>query len=79
PALYERAETYLAKKELPRAEKYYEKALEVNPEHALSELGLARIAKARKDKAAYTKHISKARKLDSGNPKIAAEAEKGWE
>ena len=76
PALYERAETYMEQDKIQWAERFYDRALRADPKHALSELGKAILAKARKDDAAYKQHLRKAKQLDPNDPKIREECKK---
>ncbi|MFW6253801.1 MAG: tetratricopeptide repeat protein [Chitinivibrionales bacterium] len=76
PAVYERAETYMLQNEVLWAQRFYERTLRTDPDYALAELGLAKIAKMRKDKAKYVEHLEKAYKLDPNNKIIKAEYSK---
>ncbi len=73
PALAARADVYLKQNKLDRAKDYYEKALKADAKFALAELGLARVAKAKKDNASYQRHLSKAKSLDPRNDEIMRE------
>ena len=77
PALSARGDTYLITAHLDRAEQYFSKALKVDPSYAPAELGLALVAKAQKNGAAYQEHITKAKSLDPKNPQILQETAKG--
>jgi len=76
PALLERAETYMEQSKPQWAERFYDRALRANPSYGLAELGKATIARLRKDKTAYKKHLKKAKQLDPNNPRIKAECKK---
>jgi len=73
PAIFERAEVYMLQDKPQWAQKFYERALRADPNHALSELGLAKIAKLRNDRAAYIMHLTKAYQLDPNNKDIQDE------
>jgi tetratricopeptide (TPR) repeat protein len=77
PALYERGDVYLLMAQYDRAEQYFAKALKLDPQYALAELGMARLAKAKKNTAGYQEHLGKAKALDPKNPLILEEAAKG--
>jgi tetratricopeptide (TPR) repeat protein len=76
PAYFERGETYMLQAKYPRAVTCYERALELNPNHALAELGLARAARAQNDLDGYKSHLENARKLAPDNDTITAELRK---
>jgi hypothetical protein len=71
--LYERAETHLLQQKLPWAETFYTRALRVDPSMAVAELGLAKLAKLKKDMASYKMHLEKARLLAPENELILEE------
>ncbi|MFW6253621.1 MAG: tetratricopeptide repeat protein [Chitinivibrionales bacterium] len=73
PALSARGDAYLKQNQLGRAQNFYEKALQVDSKFALAELGLARVAKMKKDIASYQKHLNKAKALDPENNQILTE------
>ncbi len=73
PAIYERAEVYMMQNELHWAERFYERVLKTDPKFALAELGLAKIAKLRKNDIMYMKHLKNAYKLDPNNELIKSE------
>ena len=73
PALYERANVYLLQGKLQWAETFYDRALKVDPNNAMIYLGLARLAKEKKDFATYSDLLEKARKLEPQNKEIQAE------
>lgn len=73
PALYERANIYLIQQRYDWAETFYKRALKVDSKYALAHLGLAKVAKAKKDKAGYKTHLEKAKSLDPNNVKIKKE------
>ncbi len=73
PALYERANVYLLQGKLQWAETFYERALKSDPNNPLVYLGLARLAKEKKDYATYSDMLEKGRKLDPQNREIQAE------
>lgn len=71
--LFERAETHLLQSKLPWAETFYTRALRADPQMGLAELGLAKVAKARKNMEEYKVHLDKAKQLDPENPVILQE------
>ncbi len=73
PAIYERAEVYLIQDKVQWAQKFYERALRADPQFALAELGLAKVAKLRKSKEQYMQHLTKAYEMDPNNPVIKKE------
>jgi tetratricopeptide (TPR) repeat protein len=77
PALYERGDVYLLLAQYDRAEQYFSKALKLDPRYALTELGMALLAKAQKNTAGYQEHLGKAKSLDPKNPLIMVETAKG--
>jgi tetratricopeptide (TPR) repeat protein len=76
PALAERGDVYMLKGEPDRAKEYYEKALEADAKYAPAELGLALVAKAKKDNATYLKHLNKAKALDPKDKAVLEELKK---
>ncbi|MBD3391528.1 MAG: tetratricopeptide repeat protein, partial [Chitinivibrionales bacterium] len=76
PAILERAEVYYEQSKPQWAQKFYERALRADPKLGRAELGLARIAKLRKDRAAYVMHLTKAYQLDPQDPEIREEYQK---
>jgi len=76
-ALLERGEVYLLQNKPDRAQEYFLKALKADPKLAMAELGLARVAKARKDMQEYTVRLNKARALDPKNKEILEETKSG--
>ncbi len=77
PALCERANVYLLQGKLQWAETFYDRALKADPQNAMVYLGLARLAKEKKDYASYSDYLEKARKLDPQNREIQAELRSG--
>lgn len=73
PALCARANVYLIQGKTQWAQTFYDRALKADPNNAMVYLGLARLAKEKKDYASYTNYIEKARKLDPQNREIQAE------
>jgi tetratricopeptide (TPR) repeat protein len=73
PALCERANVYLLQGKLQWAETFYDRALKSDPQNVLALLGLARLAKEKKDYATYSDLVEKARKLDPQNREVQAE------
>jgi tetratricopeptide (TPR) repeat protein len=73
PAICARADVYMMQSKPQWAQKFYERALRANPKHARAELGLAKIAKLRKDHAAYIMHLTKAYQLDPKDKEIRSE------
>jgi len=72
-ANYERGELYRMQNTLPRAESYYTKALQSDPNYAPAELGLARVMKAQNKLDEYKTHLEKARALDPNNAELKKE------
>lgn len=72
-ALYERAETHLEKGQVHWAETFYKRTLKKQSDHALSVLGLAKVARLRKDMSGYRAYLSRARRLDPENEEIRVE------
>lgn len=72
-AIYESAEIYMTLQKIQWADKFYNRALNADPNYALAYLGLAKIAAIRKDNAKYRELLEKARQLDPNNPKIKDE------
>ncbi|NLG17770.1 MAG: tetratricopeptide repeat protein [Fibrobacter sp.] len=75
-ALYMRAETHLLQSKPQWAETFYKRTLRADPKFALAELGLAKIAKLRKDNVGYREHLEAARKLEPDNEEILEELNK---
>jgi tetratricopeptide (TPR) repeat protein len=71
--LYERAETHLQQSKLPWAETFYTRALRADPKMALAQLGLAKVAKARKNMTEYKKYLELARQMEPQNQLILQE------
>ncbi len=76
PALYERAEVFFLKKDVMWAELFYKRTLKRNPKYALAELGLAKVAKVRRNHTSYMMHLKLAKKLDPTNKLILKELSK---
>ena len=76
PALYQRAEAHMAQNKYQWAKAFYERALRADPQFALAELGLAKVAKIQKNQGVYMEHLEKAMKLDSNNDRIKEEYQK---
>lgn len=72
-SFYERAQTHMLQNKIQWAETFYKRALEIDAKFALAALGLAKIAKLRKDSAGYQKHLENAFKMDPGNILIKEE------
>ncbi len=70
---FERAETHLLQNKIQWAETFFKKALESDPKFALAEVGLAKIAKLRKDTTACKLHLESALQLDPDNDQIREE------
>ena len=71
--LFERAETHLQQSKLPWAETFYSRALRADPKMALAQLGLAKVAKMRKNMTEYKKYLELARQMEPQNPLILQE------
>ncbi len=72
-SMFERAETHMEQSKLQWADMFYNRVLKIDPQFALAELGLAKIAKIKKDQNAYHEHLDKARALDPENKRILEE------
>jgi tetratricopeptide (TPR) repeat protein len=72
-SMFERAETHLEQSKLQWADMFYNRVLKIDPQFALAELGLARVAKIKKDQNAYREHLDKAKALDPENKRILDE------
>ena len=77
PALCARANVYLLQGKLQWAETFFDRALKADPQNPLVYLGLARMAKEKKDYASYSDYLEKGRKLDPQNREIQDEMRKG--
>jgi tetratricopeptide (TPR) repeat protein len=75
-ALFERAETHLLQSKPQWAESFYNRALRLNPSLGRAELGLAKIAKIRKNTTAYKMHLENARRLSPDDELILEELKK---
>jgi tetratricopeptide (TPR) repeat protein len=73
PANYERGEIYRKQNLFDRAESYYLKTLQADPQFGPAELGLARICKTQNKLAEYASHLNKAKALSPENKEIIAE------
>jgi tetratricopeptide (TPR) repeat protein len=73
PALCERANVYLLQGKLQWAQTFFDRALKSDPNNALVYLGLARLAKEKKDFATYSEMLDKARQIAPQNREIQAE------
>lgn len=71
--LFERAETHLQQSKLPWAETFYTRAMRADPKMALAQLGLAKVAKMRKNMTEYKKYLELARQMEPQNPLILQE------
>lgn len=78
-ALFERAETHLETGQVHWAETFYKRVLTRDSGHALAVLGIAKVAKLRKDMSGYRANLSRARRLDPDNEEIRLEFVKGRE
>jgi tetratricopeptide (TPR) repeat protein len=74
PSMTERANLYLLQSKPQWAETFFQRALKADPKYARAELGLARVAKLRKDMVTYSQHLDKARLLDPFDEDIQEEA-----
>lgn len=71
--MLERAETHLLQSKPQWAETFFKRALKADPDCAMAEFGLAKIAKAFKDSQKYKKHLENAAKLAPDNELILEE------
>jgi tetratricopeptide (TPR) repeat protein len=76
-ALFERAETHLENGQPYWADLFFQRALKASPRNARAELGLAKVAKLRRNYGAYTLHVNRARKMSPDDPDIQQEFESG--
>ncbi|MBN1550046.1 tetratricopeptide repeat protein, partial [bacterium] len=76
PSILERAETHLEQSKPQWAETFFKRALRVDPTLGRAELGLARIAKLRRDMAGYHEHLENARRLSPDDDEIRDELKK---
>jgi tetratricopeptide (TPR) repeat protein len=72
-ALFERAETHLACGQPHWAEAFYQRTLKARPNFAAASLGLARVAKLRRNRSAYKSYVARAYKLAPDDPAVAQE------
>lgn len=77
-ALYERAETHLEQSKIKWAQAFFERVLRYDKDFARAELGLAKVAKVKGDRAGYARHLDKARRMDPSDPEIRQELATGW-
>jgi tetratricopeptide (TPR) repeat protein len=75
-AMLERADTHMEQSKPQWAETFYNRALKADPTLGRAELGLARLAKLRKDTAGYQEHLENARRLSPEDEVIKREIEK---
>lgn len=73
PALCERGNIYLLQSNIDRAKSFFDRSLEADPKYALAHLGLAKVAKSKKNNALYKKHLNKAKALDPRDKEILEE------
>ncbi|MBN1575136.1 MAG: tetratricopeptide repeat protein [Chitinispirillaceae bacterium] len=73
PSILERAETHMEQSKPQWAESFYKRALRADPSLGRAELGLAKIAKLRKDIAGYQEHLENARRLSPDDEAIREE------
>jgi tetratricopeptide (TPR) repeat protein len=76
PSMTERANIYLLQSKPQWAETFFQRALKADPKYAHAELGLAHVAKMRKDTLGYSQHLDKARLLDPFDEEILEEVKK---
>ncbi len=77
-SMLERAETHLEQSKPQWAETFYKRALRADPTLGRAELGLAKIAKLRKDMSAYYEHLENARRLSPDDEAILEELKKAY-
>lgn len=75
-ALFERAETHMEQSKPQWAEAFYQRALRLDSSMARAELGLAQIAKLKKNTIEYQSHLDKAQQLDPNDSLIIKELHK---
>ncbi|MCX7726677.1 MAG: tetratricopeptide repeat protein, partial [Chitinispirillaceae bacterium] len=75
-SLLERAEAHLEQGKPQWAETFYTRALRNDPTLARAELGLAKIAKLRKDMIGYREHLENARRLNPDDEAVIEELKK---
>ncbi|MBD3344057.1 MAG: tetratricopeptide repeat protein [Chitinivibrionales bacterium] len=71
-ALFERAETHLEQGKPHWAKEFFERALKSDPRFAHAHLGLAKVARLRKNRTSYEKHILQAYKIDPKDSEVLA-------
>lgn len=76
PAMLERAETHLEQSKPQWAESFFKRALRTDPSLGRAELGLARIAKIRKDMVLYHEHLENAVRLSPDDDLVREELKK---
>jgi tetratricopeptide (TPR) repeat protein len=75
-SMLERADTHMEQSKPQWAETFYKRALKADSSLGRAELGLARLAKQRKDTAGYEEHLERARNLSPDDDIIKQEYEK---
>ena len=70
PALYERAEVHFEQDKAQWAEMFYQRALAADPQYALAEVGLAKLALLFKKKDECYDHLNKASALAPSDPEV---------
>ncbi|MBN2189480.1 MAG: tetratricopeptide repeat protein [Chitinispirillaceae bacterium] len=76
PSMVERANMYLLQSKPQWAETFFQRALKADAKSARAELGLAKVAKMRKDMAGYSQHLDRARLMDPFDEEIQEEAKR---
>ena len=76
PALQERAETYMQMSKPMWAETFYKRALQANPKYAFAQIGMAKIAKSKKNDALCNELLEKAILMDPNNKAVLDEVKK---
>lgn len=74
--VFERAETHFLQSKPQWAESFYKRALRLDPHLGRAELGLAKIARLRRNDAAYHQHLENARRLSPDDEMIIQELKK---
>ncbi len=70
PALYERAEIHLEQSKAKWAEMFYQRALAADPQYALAEVGLAKVALLFNDRNTCYDHLAKAEAMAPNDPVV---------
>jgi len=70
PALYERAEVHLEQDKAKWAEMFFQRALAADPQMAMAEVGLAKVARLFKDEMKCDQHLANAQSIAGDDPVV---------